>query len=78
MKKNIWPLDDSRYVYLYYICKDHTVPHMKTGDRYYVRITTVETEFITEWRGHAKQIDCNIRSWYARGAEAVEVQLQSI
>jgi hypothetical protein len=45
------------------------------GDRYWVRITTAETEWITEWQGMPKQIDSNIRSWYARGAEAVEIQL---
>jgi len=41
-----------------------------------VRITTAETEFITEWQGTPKQIDSNTWSWYVRGAEAVEVQLQ--
>jgi hypothetical protein len=46
------------------------------GDRYWVRITLAETEFITEWQGTAKQIDSNTWSWYRRGAEAVEVQLQ--
>jgi hypothetical protein len=55
---------------------DFTVPQRKMGDRYWVRITTAETEWITEWRGTPKQIDSNIRSWYHRGAEAVEVQLQ--
>ncbi len=56
-------------------CVDFTVPQRKIGDRYWVRITTVETEFITEWYGTPKQIDSNIWSWYRRGAEAVEVQL---
>jgi hypothetical protein len=55
---------------------DFTVPQLKTGDRYWVRITTAETEWITEWQGTPKQIDSNTWSWYARGAEAVEVQLQ--
>jgi hypothetical protein len=41
-----------------------------------VRITTAETEFITEWVGTPEQIDSNTWSWYHRGAEAVEVQLQ--
>ena len=54
---------------------DFTVPQRKQGDRYWVRITTVDTEFITEWRGTPKQIDSNTWSWYRRGAEAVEVQL---
>jgi hypothetical protein len=54
---------------------DPTVLQRRTGDRYWVRITTVDTEFITEWQGTPKQIDSNIRSWYRRGAEAVEVQL---
>jgi hypothetical protein len=56
---------------------DFTVPQRKTGDRYWVRITLAETEWITEWCGTPKQIDSNIWSWYARGAEAVEVQLQN-
>ena len=55
---------------------DFTVPQRSLGDRYWVRITLAETEFITEWRGTPKQIDSNTWSWYARGAEAVEVQLQ--
>jgi hypothetical protein len=55
---------------------DFTVPQRKMGDRYWVRITLAETEFITEWQGTAKQIDSNTWSWYRRGAEAVEVQLQ--
>jgi hypothetical protein len=46
------------------------------GDRYWVRITTAETEWITEWQGTPKQIDSNTWSWYARGVVAVEVQLQ--
>ncbi len=75
MKENIWPLDDSRFVYLFYTRKDNTVPHGKKGDRYYVRITTTDKEWITEWRGTSKQIDDNIESWYRRGALAVEVQL---
>ena len=54
---------------------DFTVPQRKIGDRYWVRITFAETEFITEWRGKPKQIDSNTWSWYRRGAEAVEVQL---
>ena len=54
---------------------DFTVPQRTQGDRYWVRITTAETEFITEWRGTPKQIDSNTWSWYHRGAEAVEVQL---
>ena len=54
---------------------DFTVPQRKQGDRYWVRITTAETEFITEWRGTPEQIDSNTWSWYHRGAEAVEVQL---
>lgn len=57
-------------------CVDFTVPQRRKGDRYWVRITTAETEFITEWQGVPKQIDSNIWSWYHRGAEAVEVQLQ--
>ena len=55
---------------------DFTVPQRKIGDRYWVRITFSETEFITEWQGTPKQIDSNTWSWYRRGAEAVEVQLQ--
>ncbi len=55
---------------------DFTVPQRKMGDRYWVRITTAETEFITEWQGTPEQIDSNTWSWYRRGAEAVEVQLQ--
>ena len=54
---------------------DFTVPQNKTGDRYWVRITLAETEFITEWQGTPEQIDSNTWSWYRRGAEAVEVQL---
>ena len=56
---------------------DFTVPQRKIGDRYWVRITIAETEWITEWQGTPKQIDSNTWSWYARGAEAVEVQLQN-
>ena len=55
---------------------DFTVPQRTQGDRYWVRITTAETEFITEWVGTPEQIDSNTWSWYRRGAEAVEVQLQ--
>ena len=54
---------------------DFTVPQRKIGNRYWVRITFAETEFITEWQGTPKQIDSNTWSWYRRGAEAVEVQL---
>lgn len=57
-------------------CVDFTVPQRRKGDRYWVRITTAETEFITEWCGTPEQIDSNTWSWYRRGAEAVEVQLQ--
>ena len=57
-------------------CVDFTVPQRTQGDRYWVRITTAETEFITEWVGTPEQIDSNTWSWYRRGAEAVEVQLQ--
>lgn len=56
---------------------DFTVPQRSLGDRYWVRITLAETEFITEWCGTAKQIDSNTWSWYRRGAEAVEVQLRN-
>ena len=56
---------------------DFTVPQRTQGDRYWVRITTAETEWITEWQGTPKQIDQNIWSWYRRGAVAVEVQLQN-
>jgi hypothetical protein len=55
---------------------DFTVPQRKMGDRYWVRITTDDKEWITEWQGTPKQIDSNTWSWYARGAVAVEVQLQ--
>ena len=55
---------------------DFTVPQRTQGDRYWVRITTAETEFITEWVGTPEQIDSNTWSWYHRGSEAVEVQLQ--
>ena len=54
---------------------DFTVPQRTQGDRYWVRITIAETEFITEWVGTPEQIDSNTWSWYHRGAEAVEVQL---
>ena len=76
MKKKIiqkWPIGPEDTV-----CGrvDFTVPQRTQGDRYWVRITTAETEFITEWVGTPEQIDSNTWSWYRRGAEAVEVQLQ--
>ena len=75
MKKKIiqkWPIGPEDTV-----CGrvDFTVPQRTQGDRYWVRITTAETEFITEWVGTPEQIDSNTWSWYHRGAEAVEVQL---
>ena len=71
-KKNMqWPINKPPKLY----CTDLTVPQRSLGDRYWVRITTADWSIITQWCGTAKQIDSNTRSWYARGAEAVEVQL---
>ena len=72
-QKNMqWPINKPPKLY----CTDLTVPKRSKGDRYWVRITTADWSIITQWCGTAKQIDRNIISWYHRGAEAVEVQLQ--
>ena len=66
-----WPIDKEPKVF----ATDLTVPQHIRGDRYWVRITTKEWNIITQWRGTPQQIDQNCRSWYAREAVAVEVQL---
>ena len=54
---------------------DLTVPQRTRGDRYWARITMKDWSIITQWRGTPQQIDQNCRSWYAREALAVEIQL---
>ena len=66
-----WPIDKKPKLF----ATDLTVPQFTRGDQYRVRITTKVLSIITQWRGTPQQIDQNCRSWYAREAVAVEVQL---
>jgi len=54
---------------------DLSVPQTLGGDRYWVRVTLSNYDFITQWQGLPMQIDANIESWYRRDALAIEVQL---
>jgi hypothetical protein len=66
-----WPIKKELKVF----ATDLTVPQRTRGDRYWVRITTKHWSIITQWQGTSQQINRSIKSWYAREALAIEIQL---